>query len=130
LVSKWTRFLAIEEPFVASEHDYDPFLDSDNIGTHVRTGDLDLLRPRGPGERRQEQLIPAIDTESLEQSENDVDDAESSDSDDLGGAGSSSDSEGDDNDHPDGGNGATGSGGDNSTHGRIVGIIEGCRVTI
>jgi hypothetical protein len=125
LVSKWTSFLAIEEPFVASEHDYDPFLDNDNIGTHVRTGDLDLLRPRGSGERRQEQLIPAIDTESLEQTENDADDAESSDSDDLGGTGSSSDSEGDDNDHPDGGSGATGSGGHNSTPGRNGGNHRG-----
>lgn len=128
LVSKWTSFFAIEEPFVASEHDYDPFLDNENIETHVRTGDLDLLRPRGPAERRQELLIPAIDTESLEQSENDPDDAASSDSEDLGGTGSSSDSEGDDDGRRGGGSGATGSGGNNSASGQNGGNRMGSQM--
>lgn len=48
LVSKWTSFYAIEEPYEAPEHVQDPFLDADEQQIHhIVANDLNLLRPRG-----------------------------------------------------------------------------------
>ncbi|KEY72814.1 hypothetical protein S7711_04404, partial [Stachybotrys chartarum IBT 7711] len=48
LVSKWTSFFAMEDPFQPEEGEADPFLDDgDAVAAIVPHDDLDLLRPRG-----------------------------------------------------------------------------------
>lgn len=117
LVSKWTSFVAIEEPFVANDHDRDPFLDNNNIQTRVNTSELDLLRPRGRAERTPEQLTQPSDAEGAEQSEGDTTDTSSSDPEDLEGGENNSDSDSNDDGPPRGSGGFGGAGGANRNSG-------------
>ena len=51
LVSKWTSFYAVDEPYEPDRHEQDPFMDvADGLVQQAEEG-LDLLRPRGdPGQ--------------------------------------------------------------------------------
>jgi len=46
LVSKWTSFVAIEEPYKSDGSMPEPFLDSNNVHAHEAVGGMGLLRPR------------------------------------------------------------------------------------
>lgn len=48
LVSKWTSFYAIEEPYEADENMPEPFLDFDPVHIRQTADGMDLLRPRDP----------------------------------------------------------------------------------
>jgi hypothetical protein len=117
LVSKWTSFYAVEEPYQAAENARIPFLDAEDIQIHEAMGDLGLLRPRGAAAQQANPLavlFPAAlaAVEADDGSDEDEDSASNSDDIDMG-----SDGDGD-SDSDDGGNDEDGGGaGGNQTGG-------------
>lgn len=117
LVSKWTSFYAVEEPYEAGENVPDSFLDIDDVYVHEADRDLDLLRPRGASGERVDGAMPALQNRAAvelddESEEGDDDDDNPSDSEGTerdNDSGSDSDDEGDD-DNPRGGGTASGNG--------------------
>jgi hypothetical protein len=117
LVSKWTSFYAVEEPYEAGENAPDSFLDIDDVHVHEADRELDLLRPRGAPGERVDGVMPALqniaaaelDNES-EEGDDDDDTSSDSESPERGNdSGSDSDDE-DDDDNPRGGGAAGGHG--------------------
>lgn len=112
LVSKWTSFYAVEEPYHAAEATRIPFLDAEDIQIREVGGDLDLLRPRGVA--AQQANLPAVPlpaalaaVEADDGSDDDEDTASNSDHMDMGSDGDG-DSDSDDGGHNGGGGGAGG----------------------
>jgi hypothetical protein len=109
LVSKWTSFYAIEEPYDAEGNVPDPFMDFGDARIHEAAGGIGLLQPRGvPGQRvdgpiqRLADMGPAQDVEESDEDDGTPSDADTAD------LGHDSDSDSDNEDGGDDGGGAGG----------------------
>jgi hypothetical protein len=109
LVSKWTSFYAIEEPYDAEGNVPDPFMDFGDARIHEAAGGIGLLQPRGVPAQRVDGPIQRLADMGPAQvvEESDEDDGTPSDAD-TADLGHDSDSDSDNEDGGDDGGGAGG----------------------